>query len=247
MLSFDKPVKGTALVSTLDKDGWPGSVTREFSQTEHLVRVVKKEAEDVAKEAEMIRSALQKSMPDNKIKILQVDSVGVATGSTLRTQSLWAVIISLLLMLFYIALRFWSFAYAMGAIVSLFHDAIVMLAFFLLFDKEISMNVIGAVLAVLGYSVNDTIVIFSRVRENLKKLPDRSMYDIINISITETLSRTVLTTISTLLVVLSLFFFGGEILRDLSTTLLIGILFGIYSTIFIATPVLYALYDKKSA
>ncbi len=245
LLSFDKPVKGTELVSILNKDGWPGSVTREFSATEHLVRV-RKETKDVAKEAEMIRSALQKGLGENEIKILQVDSVGIATGSTLRTQSLWAVIVSLILMLLYIALRFWSFAYAMGAIVSLAHDAIVMLAFFLLFDKEISMNVVGAVLAVLGYSINDTIVIFSKVRENLKKIPGRSMYDIINISITETLSRTVLTTISTLLVVLSLFFFGGETLRDLSTTLLIGIMFGIYSTVFIATPVLYALYTKKT-
>ncbi len=245
LLSFEKPVAGTKLLAILDKDGWPGSVTREFSSTEHLIRV-KEETKDVAKEAEKIRASLQKGLGDNVVKIQQVDSVGIATGSTLRTQSLWAVIISLILMLLYIALRFWSFAYAMGAIVSLFHDAIVMLAFFLLFDKEISINVVGAVLAVLGYSINDTIVIFSKIRENLKKLSDRSMYDIINISITETLTRTVLTTVSTLLVVLSLFFFGGETLRDLSTTLLIGILFGIYSTIFIATPVLYSLYTKKS-
>ncbi len=246
LLSFEKPVVGAKLISILDSDGWPGSVTREFSPTEHLVRV-KKETKDVAKEAELIRTSLQKGLNDNKITIQQVDSVGMATGSTLRSQSFWAVIISLLLMLCYIALRFWSFAFAMGAIISLLHDAIVMLAFFLLFDREISMNVVGAVLAVLGYSINDTIVIFSRIRENLKKIPGTSMYDIINISITETLSRTVLTTISTLLVVLALFFFGGETLRDLSTTLLIGILFGIYSTIFISTPVLYALYTKKSA
>lgn len=247
LLQFNKPVTGAQLVSILDADGWPGSVTRQFSTTEHLVRV-KKEAKDVTKEADMIKQSLQKGLGDEyTVSIQQVDSVGMATGSSLRRQSVLAVIISLILMLLYIALRFWSFAYAMGAIVSLFHDAIVMLAFFLLFDKEISMNVIGAVLAVLGYSINDTIVIFSRIRENIKKLPGRSLYDIINISITETLSRTILTTVSTLLVVLALFIFGGETLRDLSTTLLIGILFGIYSTIFIATPVLYALYPKKSA
>jgi preprotein translocase subunit SecF len=247
LLQFNKPVTGAQLVSILDKEGWAGSVTREFSKTEHLVRV-KKEAKDVAKEAELIKSSLQKGLGDDyKLSILSVDSVGMATGSSLRRQSTLAVAISLILMLLYIALRFWSFAYAMGAIVSLFHDAIVMLAFFLLFDKEISMNVIGAVLAVLGYSINDTIVIFARIRENTQKMPGRSLYDIINISITETLSRTILTTVSTLLVVIALFLFGGETLRDLSTTLLIGILFGIYSTIFIATPVLYALYPKKSA
>ncbi len=247
LLSFNKPVTGRTLVTILDKDGWPGSVTREFSETEHLIRV-KKEAKDVAKEAEKIREALQKGLgSEYTVTIKQTDSVGIATGSTLRTKSFYAVIVSLLLMLAYIALRFWSFAYAMGAIISLFHDAIAILAFFLLFDKEISMNVIGAILAVLGYSVNDTIVIFARIRDNLKKIPGRSLYDIINISITETLSRTVLTTVATLLVVIALFLFGGETLRDLSVALLIGMVFGIYSTIFIENTVLYMLYTKKSA
>jgi len=247
LLSFSKPVSGEKIVSILDGAGWPGSVTREFSPTEHLVRV-KKEAKDVAHEAELLKASIQKGLGDDTtISILQTDSVGVATGSTLRSNSVNAVAMALLLMVLYIALRFWSFAYAMGAIVSLFHDALVILAFFLLFDKEISMNVIGAILAVLGYSINDTIVIFARIRENAKALPNKSFYDIINISITETLSRTILTTFATLLVVFSLFLFGGETLRDLSTALLLGMAFGIYSTIFIATPVLYMLYTKKSA
>ena len=247
LLMFSKPVGGEALLSILDKSGWPGSVTREFSSTEHLVRV-KKETQDVAKEAAAIRDTLQKGLgSDYSITIKQTDSVGMATGSTLRTKSFWAVMISLILMVLYIAIRFWSFAYAMGAIVSLFHDAIAILLFFLLFDKEISMNVIGAILAVLGYSVNDTIVIFARIRENVARMPSKSFYDIINLSITETLSRTILTTAATLLVVAALLIFGGETLRDLSTALLIGMVFGIYSTIFIATPVLYMLYPKKSA
>ncbi len=247
LLSFNKPVEGEKLVHILDAKGWPGSVTREFSPTEHLVRV-KKEASDVAREAESIRSALSQGLgSDYTISILQTDSVGMATGSTLRTRSLWAIIVALVLMLLYIAIRFWSFAYAMGAIVSLFHDAIVILALFLITDKEISMNVIGAILAVLGYSINDTIVIFSRIRENVKRLPGESMYNVINISITETLSRTILTTFATTLVVIALFIFGGETLRDLSLALLVGIVFGIYSTIFIATPVLYMLYKEHKA
>jgi preprotein translocase subunit SecF len=247
LFSFNKPIAGEKLVSILDQKGWPGTVTREFSATEHMVRV-KKEAKDVAQEAENIRQALQAGLGnDYVITTLQTDSVGMATGSTLRSNSLHAIIVALLLMLLYIALRFWSFAYAMGAIVSLFHDAIVILFLFLLFDKEISMNVIGAILAVLGYSINDTIVIFARIRENAQKMPTRSMYDIINISITETLSRTMLTTFATTLVVIALFLFGGETLRDLSLALLIGIVFGIYSTIFIATPVLYMLYKDSRA
>jgi preprotein translocase subunit SecF len=246
LFSFNKPVSGEKLMQILDQKGWAGSVTREFSPTEHLVRV-KKEAKDVAQEAELIRQALTQGLgADYTLSVLQTDSVGVATGISLRQKSMYAIIVSLILMLLYIALRFWSFAYAMGAIVSLFHDAVAILVLFLLFDKEISMNVIGAILAVLGYSINDTIVIFARIRENVKKMAGSSMYDIINTSITETLSRTILTTFATTLVVISLFLFGGETLRDLSLALLVGIVFGIYSTIFIATPVLYMLYTKKA-
>lgn len=247
LYSFNKPVSGEKLVKILDDKGWPGSVTREFSPTEHLVRV-KKEAKDVAQEAELIRQALTQGLGEGyTLSVMQTDSVGMATGISLRQKSMYAIVLSLILMLLYIALRFWSFAYAMGAIISLFHDAIVILALFLLFDKEISMNVIGAILAVLGYSINDTIVIFARIRENVKKMANASMYEIINTSITETLSRTLLTTFATTLVVISLFLFGGETLRDLSLALLVGIVFGIYSTIFIATPVLYMLYTGKKA
>ncbi len=248
LFSFNRPVHGEKLVQILDAKGWPGTVTREFTPTEHLVRI-KKETKDVAGEAEKIQKALQEGLgADYVLTREETDSVGAATGATLRTKSIYAVVIALLLMLLYIAVRFWSFAYAMGAIVSLFHDAIVILAFFMFTDKEISMNVIGAILAVLGYSINDTIVIFARIRENVKRMPTSSMYDIINTSITETLSRTILTTFATTLVVIALFFFGGETLRDLSLALLIGIVFGIYSTIFIATPVLYMLYkDNRGA
>lgn len=247
LYSFNKPVSGEQLVAILEQKGWPGSVTREFSSEEHLVRV-KKEAKDVAQEAELIRTALQQGLgSDYTVTVEQTDSVGSASGATWRAKSLSAIFIALFLMLLYIALRFWSFAYAMGAIVSLFHDAVIVLLLFLLFDKEISMNVIGAILATLGYSINDTIVIFSRIRENVISMPGKSMYDIINTSITETLSRTLLTTFATTLVVIALFVFGGDTLRDLSLALLVGIVFGIYSTIFIATPVLYMLYPKKSA
>ncbi len=244
---FNKPVTGEQLVAILEKKGWPGSVTREFSPKEHLVRV-KKESKDVAQEADLIGKALKEGLGNEyTISLQQTDSVGSASGATWRAKSLSAIFIALFLMLLYIALRFWSFAYAMGAIVSLFHDALIVLLLFLIFDKEISMNVIGAILATLGYSINDTIVIFSRIRENVALMPGRSMYDVINTSITETLSRTLLTTFATTLVVIALFIFGGETLRDLSLALLVGIVFGIYSTIFIATPVLYMLYPKNNA
>lgn len=247
-LKFNKPVENEELIKILNQNGWEGAVGREFSKTEHLIRI-KKEASNIAQEADNIKATLLSKLPAGyEIEVQQTDSVGSSTGSSLREKSKWAILISLLAILLYVAFRFWSFAYAAGAIVSLFHDALVILLIFLLMDKEISINVIGAILIVLGYSINDTIVIFARIRENLRhsSLP---MYDIINKSINDTLKRTVLTTVSTMLVVVSLLIFGGDTLRDLSFALLIGMVFGIYSTIFIATPVLYAFYkdDRKLA
>ena len=148
-------------------------------------------------------------------------------------------------MLLYTGWRFWSPAYGIGVLVSLFHDAFVILAFFMLFNYEISANVVAAILAILGYSINDTIVIFSRIRENIKKLPNVSMDDIVNLSINETLRRTLLTSIATAFVVLSLLIFGGNALRGLSIALLIGIIFGTYSSIAIASPVMLLLYGEK--
>lgn len=247
LLKFNKPVSSESLIKILEEKGWPGSVAREFGANEHMIRV-KKEAQDVRQEAEKIRSAIQEGLgSDYKVEIEQTDSVGRATGASLWLKSFYAVIISLILMLAYIAFRFFSFSYAMGAIVSLFHDALVILTVALVLNQEISINIIGAILAVLGYSINDTIVIFARVRENVNLHPNMPMSDVINLSLTETLSRTVLTTVSTLLVVIALFIFGGETLRDLSFALLVGILFGIYSTVFIANPVLLVLHSNKKS
>ena len=245
LLQINKPVRGENLINILETNGWPGAQTRQFSSNEFLVRV-KQENADVSAEAENIRETLEKKLgQDYTVKIKQTDSIGSATGSRLWSTSFYAILVSLILMLLYIAIRFLAISYAAGAVISLFHDALAILTVFLLFDKEISINVIGAILAVLGYSINDTIVIFARIRENVSRLPNTSMRDIINISITETLSRTILTTFATLLVVISLFIFGGETLRDLSLALLVGIIFGIYSTIFIATPVLLWFYPDR--
>lgn len=245
LLLFNKPVTGEQITHILDTKGWPGTVTRDFSPVEHLVRI-KTEASDVTREVETIRSTLAEQLgSDYTITVKQTDSVGSGVGSALRTKSLYAVLLSLILMVAYIAVRFWSMSYAMGAIISLLHDAVVILGVFLLFDKEISINVIGAILAVLGYSINDTIVIFARIRENIQRMPHMPIEKVVNISINETLSRTLLTTFATTLVVVALLLFGGKTLHDLSLALLIGIVFGIYSTIYIASPIMLMLYKKQ--
>lgn len=246
LFRFNKPVTDNQLKDILEKAGWPGAIMRDFSSTEILVRV-KEFSSDVVGLSLKMKEAIQQALPDNEISILSTDSVGSGVGAILRWKSMRAVIIALILMLAYIWLRFWSISYGVGAIVALFHDAMVILLCFMLLDKEISINLIAAMLATLGYSVNDTIVIFTKIRNNIKTMRNKSIQEIINISINETLRRTILTSVSTALVVLSLIVLGGEALRDLSLALLIGIIFGTYSSIYIASPVMLLLYKEKKA
>ncbi|MEX0939780.1 MAG: protein translocase subunit SecF [Candidatus Babeliales bacterium] len=242
LFKFDKPVSSAEIIDTLEKNGWSGAITREFGKNEVLVRV-KEFSGDVAGLGEKIRTVLAKNF-NTQVSILQIDSIGQGVGEALTWNSIKAVTIGLILMLIYIAWRFWSIGYALGAVIALFHDAIAILLFFLLFDKEISINVIGAILAVLGYSINDTIVIFTQIRQNIKAMPNVAHDQVVNISLNQTLRRTILTSVSTALIVLALIILGGEALRDLSTALLIGIIFGTYSSIYIASPVML-LFNKE--
>ena len=170
----------------------------------------------------------------------RVENVGPKVSSELMKSGIIAIISSLLAMLFYIWLRFeWQFS--IGAIVAVFHDVLITLGFFSLFNLEINLSIVAAVLTIVGYSMNDTVVIFDRVRENLRKYSDIKIFDLTNISINETLSRTIITSITTLLALLSIYFFGGQILKGFSLAMILGVIFGTYSSIFIANPVLVYL------
>lgn len=249
LYSLSQPVAGEKIVEILEKSGISGVVVRVFTDTSDvIVRVPLRSLEgSVEKMAESMRDLLMQELPGVSVEIQKTDAITAGVGETMRWKSLQAVVVGLLLMLIYIAWRFWSFAFAAGAVFALFHDVIVILSFFLFFNFEISLNVIGAVLAVLGYSINDTIVIFSRIRENIVRLPSKSLYDVVNISLNETLRRTLLTSFATTLVVVPLAIFGGEVLRTLSFALLIGFVFGTYSSIYIASPVMMLLYKKSKA
>ena len=167
----------------------------------------------------------------------RVENVGPKVSAELLRSGIIAIVISLAAMLFYIWIRFeWQFS--VGAIAALFHDIIVTLGIFSLFSLEINLSIVAAVLTIVGYSMNDTVVIYDRVRENLKKLGDTKIFEITNISINETLSRTIITSITTLLALLSIFFFGGEILKGFSLAMILGVIFGTYSSIYIANPIL---------
>lgn len=246
LLKFSTPISGESVRTILNQNGWHGLAIREFNDSEILVRV-KEFSHDLQGVGEKMRSALQDALPEQNVEILESEGVGPGVGETLRTKSVRAVVFALIAMLAYIAFRFWSLAFALGAVVALFHDAFVMLALFLFFDREISINVIGAILAVLGYSINDTIVIFSQIRENAQKMLARgaSMGEVVTVSLNQTLKRTILTSVSTGLPVTAMLLLGGEPLFDFSFALLIGIIFGTYSSIYIASPIMMALHRRN--
>ena len=180
-------------------------------------------------------------MPDTHVEIRQSEQVSPSIENTLMWNATKAILLALLAILLYIFFRF-RFSFAVGAIVALIHDTLVILTAFLLLNWEISLDVIAAILTILAYSNNDTIVIFARIRERMRKhIAGQSMAEIANEAIYSTLSRTLLTSFATALVVLSILVFGGSALRGLSFPLLIGIVFGTYSSIFIASPVMLIL------
>tara|TARA_B110000116_G_scaffold268491_1_gene282644 strand:- start:450 stop:1337 length:888 start_codon:yes stop_codon:yes gene_type:complete len=188
---------------------------------------------------ELIKNDLSKTIGNN-FNFRRVENVGPKVSSELLKSGVIAIFLSLAVMLFYIWIRFeWQFS--LGAILALFHDVIITLGVFSLFNLEINLSIVAAVLTIVGYSMNDTVVIFDRVRENLRKYSDIKIYELTNISINETLSRTIITSVTTLLALVSIYLFGGEILKGFSLAMILGVLFGTYSSIYIANAVLVSL------
>ena len=201
--------------------------------------LIKFEINDNKNVIEKIKMNLENSFGNN-FNFRRVENVGPKVSAELLRSGIIAISVALALMLIYIWIRFeWQFS--LGAILALFHDVIVTLGLFSLLGLEINLSIIAAVLTIVGYSMNDTVVIFDRVRENLRKYSDIKIFDLTNISINETLSRTLITSITTLLALLSIFFFGGEILKGFSLAMIFGVLFGTYSSIYIANTVLVRL------
>ncbi|MFM9905436.1 MAG: protein translocase subunit SecF [Pyrinomonadaceae bacterium] len=212
----------------------PGKDTALAAQVQVGRDTVKRALDTFGKEAEGDQ-ALDAS-PDAFYKIVGTDSVGAIAGSKLRNQAVQATLFGLVGILLFIAFRY-DWTYAAGAVIAVFHDVLMVLAFFSVFQWEINLTVIAAILTIVGFSVNDSIVIFDRVRENLSKNRTDTLFDITNASINQTLSRTIITSGLVLLSVLALVLFGGEVLRSFSLALLVGVTLGTYSTIAIASPI----------
>ena len=203
--------------------------------------LIKFEQTDKNKEnfIENIKTQLSKNLAGN-FSFRRVENVGPKVSGELLKSGLIAIVLSLSAMLIYIWIRFeWQFS--LGAIIALIHDVIITIGFFSILEFEINLSIVAAVLTIVGYSMNDTVVIFDRVRENLKKYSSKSINEISNLSINETLSRTIITSLTTLLALLSIFFFGGKILHGFSFAMILGVIFGTYSSIFIANPILIKL------
>ena len=212
------------------------SVKNFGNDTDYLIKFENNEDKNII---EQIKINLNKSFGNN-FNFRRVENVGPKVSDELLKSGVIAISVALVLMLVYIWIRFeWQFS--LGAIIALFHDVIVTLGLFSLLGLEINLSIIAAVLTIVGYSMNDTVVIFDRVRENLRKYSDIKIYELTNISINETLSRTLITSITTLLALLSIFFFGGEILKGFSLAMIFGVIFGTYSSIYIANTILVRL------
>ena len=213
------------------------SVKNFGNETDFVVKFEKQNSND-PQFIEEIKTKLSNSI--GMVDFRRVENVGPKVSAELLRSGVIAIALSLAAMLLYIWIRFeWQFS--LGAILALFHDVIITLGVFSVFSIEINLSIVAAVLTIVGYSMNDTVVIFDRVRENLRKYADVKIFELTNISINETLSRTIITSVTTLLALLSIFIFGGEILKGFSLAMILGVIFGTYSSIYIANPVLVSL------
>lgn len=241
-LKFENHVVTEELRAALDGAGYPNSEIQTFrTGNEVLIRAPIIEGEDVTEE---IKGALTEKFASNRFEVRREELVGPKVGRELGKNAIWAIVAALSAILVYVGFRF-EFRFAVAAVAALFHDVLVTLGLFSLTGKEVSLAVVAAFLTIVGYSLNDTIVVFDRIREDLRKYHGKRYEGVINASINETLSRTIMTSLTTLIVVLFLFFIGGEVLRDFSFALLVGVIVGTYSSIFVASPILVEWYHKS--
>ena len=236
--SSDNKINVSSLRSNLSQMNLGDVSVKKFGNDQDFL--IKFENQDNKKDIiEEIRSNLDRSFGNN-FDFRRVENVGPKVSAELLKSGVIAISVSLAIMLIYIWIRFeWQFS--LGAIIALFHDVIITLGIFSLLSLEINLSIIAAVLTIVGYSMNDTVVIFDRVRENLRKYSDIKIFELTNISINETLSRTLITSVTTLLALFSIFFFGGEILKGFSLAMIFGVIFGTYSSIYIANTILVRL------
>lgn len=240
---FDKDVNLSDLRNSLNDSGFKSSQVTSFGESKQhfLVKVSAKEG-DLNATTDKITKMLSSNFADSGFTIDKTDIVGPKAGEHLRISGFQAMAWALLMIMIYIGLRF-DFKYSPGAIVALIHDVLIIIGVFVLFGREFSLQVVGALLAVIGYSVNDTVVVYDRVREHEEKSPSKKLRDQINVALNETLTRTVLTSVTTFIVAAVMFFMGGSGIADFFFAICLGVIIGTYSSLFVAAPTIL-FFDK---
>jgi preprotein translocase subunit SecF len=243
-LKFEKPFAMENARSVLDKAGFKDAELQQFAKGNQLLIRLKNAEGDLKVTSDNLTEVFTQSFADNKFIIESNAAVGPTVGNKLQKDALWAVGISLLGILIYVAWRF-ELIFGIAAVIATFHDVLAVLGIFYIMNKEINLLIITALLTLAGYSLTDTVVIFDRIRENLRKRGKEALEGLINRSVNEVLSRTIVTSGTTLLSLLALLIAGGEVIHDFSLALFLGVLVGTYSSIFVASPLLLVWKGKK--
>lgn len=246
-IKFEKNVSLEDVRKSLDSSGFTNSQVQSIGEEtdyEYLVKVASNEDLNIV--TEKISTMFRETFKESGLDIRKTDIVGPKAGEQLRNSAFQALIWSFLLIMVYIGLRF-DFEFAPGAVVALIHDVIIVVGIFSLTGKEFSLQIVGALLAIVGYSVNDTVVVYDRVRENIEKKGSAKLAEIIDLSINETLTRTILTSLTTLFVAIVMYALGGGVIHDFFFAMSLGIIIGTYSSIFIATPMILLLEKFKKS
>ena len=244
-VGYQQSVELEPIRDALEAQGFGDAIVQHFgSASEVLIRLVPDINKDKAELSSEIIKLLQ-DISDTPIEVRRVDFVGPQVGEELTEDGGLAVLYALIAILIYVAFRF-EYRFSFGAVAALVHDVVITLGIFSLLQLDFDLSVLAAILAVIGYSLNDTIVVFDRVRENFRKIRKKTSLEVVNTSINQTISRTLMTSFTTLLVLLSLFFLGGEVIHAFALALIIGVLVGTYSSIYVATTSALALGISRS-
>ena len=244
-VGYQQAVELEPIRNALENQGFGDAIVQHFgSASEVLIRLVPAAGKDKAELSSEIIGLLQ-AANDAEIDVRRVDFVGPQVGEELTEDGGLAVLYALIAILIYVAFRF-EYRFSFGAVAALVHDVLITLGIFAVLQLDFDLSVLAAILAVIGYSLNDTIVVFDRVRENFRKIRKKTSLEVVNISINQTISRTLMTSFTTLLVLLSLFFLGGEVIHAFAMALIIGVLVGTYSSIYVATTTALQLGISRS-
>jgi len=236
-IKFSKMVDISEVRNAMEAIGSKDAVVQKFGGEDEFLIRIEKSSEDLEAMSKTIQASLEERFKGQTLEIRRAEVVGPKVGSDLKKKAIWATVLSFLAILIYVAVRFRQVSYGLGGIVALIHDIIITFGAISLFDLEFSLPLLAVILTIIGFSINDTIVIFDRVRENIKKMRKEKLDTIFNVSINETLGRTILTSGTVMMVVLILFFFGGPVIHDFTSALIVGLISGTYSTVYIASPI----------